>query len=295
MTRSRSLWPLLTIPPILASAAILAIGAVSHRTWLMHLAAVTLTFVVAMMGRYLPRWAGQSSSATAILALTVAGVAAPLLHDSIGPTRWIALGPLNLYTAPLLLPAFLAACSSCARQQGHRATLAVVASLGVSMLLAMQPDASQVLALLAGMAVVLVQRGVPAQKSVVTLLSMIAITAWAFSRPDPLEPVPYVEGVFALALGHSLLAGLAVMGSALLLVAGLCLFSFRGPAWLSAIAAYYTVLFACSVAGLTPAPLIGYGAGPLLGFGLLVAVSGWMESAMSPRGAIKPAPGRAPA
>ncbi|MFL5555974.1 MAG: hypothetical protein ACJ78D_09285 [Gemmatimonadaceae bacterium] len=39
------------------------------------------------------------------------------------------------------------------------------------------------------------------------------------------------------------------------------------------VAVYYAVLYACSVAGLTPAPLIGYGAGPLLGFGLMVAAA----------------------
>ena len=53
-----------------------------------------------------------------------------------------------------------------------------------------------------------------------------------------------------------------------------------GQPWLSAVAAYHAVLFACSIAGLTPAPLIGYGAGPLLGFGLMVAVAGWA----APRG-----------
>jgi hypothetical protein len=94
--------------------------------------------------------------------------------------------------------------------------------------------------------------------------------------------VPYVEGVFALAFGHSLLAGLAVSASAIALVLGLIRGSLRGAFWLSAVAAYYAVLFACSMAGLTPAPLIGYGAGPFLGFGLLVAVSRWVEAEMQP-------------
>jgi hypothetical protein len=100
-------------------------------------------------------------------------------------------------------------------------------------------------------------------------------TAWAFSRPDPLQAIPHVEGVFLLALQHSLFASVTVIGSAFVLVAGLCVYSKHGPAWLCSVASYYAVLYACSVAGLTPAPLIGYGAGPLLGYGFLVAMSWW--------------------
>jgi hypothetical protein len=105
---------------------------------------------------------------------------------------------------------------------------------------------------------------------------------WAFSRPDPLEPVPHVEGVFALAFSHSPFVGIAVLASAVALVAGLCVISIRGHYWLYAVAAYYAVLFTCSVSGLTPAPLIGYGAGPLLGFGLMVAISRWAETEVLP-------------
>jgi hypothetical protein len=180
--------------------------------------------------------------------------------------------------ASLLLPSFLAACSVYARKRGNYDMIAFAAALGVSILLAAQPDASQVLALLVGSTVGFVRYRSDTFRSVITVAAIALVTAWTFSRPDALEPVPYVEGVFALALGHSLFAGLAVIASAITLVTGLYIYSLRGPSWLSAVAAYYAVLFACSVAGLTPAPLIGYGAGPLVGFGLMVAMSRWVEA-----------------
>jgi hypothetical protein len=71
---------------------------------------------------------------------------------------------------------------------------------------------------------------------------------------------------------------------------GLHMSSSGGRPWLSAVAAYYAVLFACSVAGLTPAPLIGYGAGPLLGFGLMVAVTSWNDAKMRSNNSFKPNP-----
>lgn len=97
-------------------------------------------------------------------------------------------------------------------------------------------------------------------------------TVWAFLRPDPLEPVAHVEGVFALAFAHSLPAGLAVAAAAPAFLAGLVFLARRGPPWLLAVVVYYAALYACSLGGLTPAPLIGYGAGPMLGYGLLIAV-----------------------
>jgi hypothetical protein len=113
-------------------------------------------------------------------------------------------------------------------------------------------------------------------------------TALAFSKPDPLQPVAHVEGVFALALGHSLFAGALVIASAVALVVGLYVNSSGGRTWLSVVAVYYAVLFACSIAGLTPAPLIGYGAGPLLGFGLMVAAASGLHAKVLPDSSSKP-------
>ena len=281
---------LIAVPPVAASFAVLAFGAVGRNIWLTHLLAICLACALSAAGNHLIRLPRAPSPAVAIILLTLAGVAVPLLRDSAGPHRWASLGLLNLYVAPLLLPSFLAACSVYARKRGNGDMIAFAAALGVSILLAAQPDASQVLALLVGSTVGFVRYRSDTLKSAITGVAMALVTAWTFSRPDPLEPVPYVEGVFALALGHSLYAGLAVITSAITLVTGLHLCSFRGPSWLSAVAAYYTVLFACSVAGMTPAPLIGYGAGPLLGFGLMVAVSRWVEAEVLPNNSFRPKP-----
>lgn len=282
MLPSRSQWLLTAVPPVAAGFAVLVFGAVGRGTWLIHLLAIGLACVLAVAGRHLARPARGPLPAAALMLLTLAGVAAPLLREAPGPHRWVWLGPLSLYTAPLLLPSFLAACSVYARKRGSDDMVAFAATLGVGILLAAQPDASQVLALLAGSAVGLARYRSDRFRSVITLGALALVTAWTFSRPDPLHPVSYVEGVFALALDHSLFAGLAVVASAITLVTGLYLCSLRGPSWLSAVAAYYAALFGCSVAGLTPAPLIGCSAGPLLGFGLMVAVSRWIEPEVLP-------------
>ncbi|MEO5823991.1 MAG: hypothetical protein ABIT71_26085 [Vicinamibacteraceae bacterium] len=270
--RGASTLALAAVPPLVASGLVLTIAAVDSRLWLIQLSAIALAALLASLGHQVLRLSRGATAAPAIVLLTLAGVAAPLVRAGPGPHRWAAIGPLSLYLAPVLLPSFFAGFARCAARCGRMNSIAFAAAVGVALLLATQPDASQVLALLAGMAIVCVRYRLDPLRSGVTLAAIGLIAAWAFSRPDPLEPVPYVEGVFALTLAHSLAAGLAAVAGAVALIVGLALWSSPAARWLSAVAAYYAVLFACSVAGLTPAPLIGYGAGPVLGFGLMVAV-----------------------
>lgn len=261
--------------PLAAGLAVLSFADVGKSIWRMQLLLIGIAFLLVVAGHCLDRWMHGFTPAHAIALLTLMGIAAPLLAQSSVPHRWVQLGPLNLYIAPLLLPSFFAACSVYVQKQGMISAIAFIALTSVSILLAIQPDASQVLALLAGSATLFMRYRTDLLRSTITLIIIALVTVWAFTRPDPLELVPYVEEVFALALRHSLLAGLAVILSAFIFIVCLYTYSRRGAAWLAAVAAYYAMLFVCSVAGLTPAPLIGYGAGPLLGFGFMAAVSPW--------------------
>lgn len=267
-TRTRLL--VVAAPAVAASLVVLALSGVGRDVWLAHLLALCLSVALARLR--LP------ISAPGMVALSLAAVAATLLQGSPGPHRWIGAGPFTLYVAPLVMPSFLVACSALGPGQNRHSTLAHVATVAVAAVLALQPDAPQTLALLAGSAVAFLRSRSRMREPVVTLGIVAVAAIWAWSSPDPLAPVPHVEGVFALALDRSPWAGAAVAASAIGLVAGLWARSVEGPFWLAAVAAYYAVLFSCSVLGLTPAPLIGFGAGPLVGFGLMVAVSQTCEA-----------------
>jgi cell division protein FtsW (lipid II flippase) len=282
MIQTRSSLLLSAVLPIAASIAVLAFADVSPGVWTMHLVLLCVALLLVAAGRLLDGWMRRGVSAMLVVALTLIGIAIPLLDESTGPTRWIAFGPLNLYMAPVLLPSFLAASARLVRGRGTGELIALTASVCASVLLAFQPDASQVLALLVASTVLMPRYRASLPKTVPTMIILALVTAWALTRPDPPEPIPHVEGVFALALDRSLFAGVAVILSAVAFIACLCFVSKRGPAWLAAVAAYYSMLYVCSVAGLTPAPVIGFGAGPLLGFGLLVAVSQWIDMRPEP-------------
>jgi cell division protein FtsW (lipid II flippase) len=257
---------LIAVPTLAASVVVLAIAQVGPAVWTQQAVAVVLAAAVAVAGR---RWVrrGATFPTWAVIGLALAGLAATLLWGETPPRRWLAVGPLRLYMAPVVLPVLLLAHGVEARGGRERATAANAALVIAGVLLAMQPDASQVVALLvavvAGATVSLpVRRAGLAMGALLTLL-----TAWAFTRPDPLQPIPHVEGVFALALAHSVAAGAAVVAAAATFILSLWARADRG------LAAYYAALFACSMAGLTPAALIGYGAGPWLGYGLMAGLA----------------------
>jgi hypothetical protein len=268
--------------------AVLTFGAVGRSTWIIQVLAICLACALALVGAQLSRRTNARSPAGPIIVFTLLGIAVPLLSEEPGPKRWAPLGPINLYMAPALLPSFLVACSVWIARGGRSQHFAFTAIVGASVLLAAQPDASQALALLAASAVAVGRSPSRSRVSIVALAFAALATAWAFSQPDPLQPVAHVEGVFALALGHSVFAGAAVIASAAALVIGLHVNSSGGRTWLSVVAVYYAVLFACSVAGLTPAPLIGYGAGPLLGFGLMVATASGLDAKVLANSSSKP-------
>ena len=278
MHLSHSRLLLIAVPAVAASMAVLTFGTVARSTWIIQVLAICLACALALVGVQLSRRTNSRSLAGLIIVFTLLGIAFPLLADAPGPERWVSLGPINLYMAPALFPSFLVACSVWIAQGGRSQHFAFIAIVGASVLLAAQPDASQALALLAASAVAVARSPSRSPVSIVALAFAALATGWAFSQPDPLQPLPHVEGVFALALGHSLFAGALVIASAAALVLGLHVNSSGGRTWLSVVAVYYAVLFACSVAGLTPAPLIGYGAGPLLGFGLMVAAASWLDA-----------------
>lgn len=290
MHLSHSRLLLIAAPAVAASMAILTFGAVGSSTWIIQVLAICLACALAFGGAKLGRRTNARSPAGLIIVLTPLGIALPLLVDAPGPQRWISLGPINLYIAPALLPSFLVACSVCIARGGRSQYFALTAIVVASVLVAAQPDASQALALLAASAVAVARSPSRSPVSIVALAVAAMATAWAFSQPDPLQPIAHVEGVFALALANSLFAGALVIASAAVLVVGLHVSSSGGRTWLSVVAVYYAVLFARSVAGLTPAPLIGYGAGPLLGFGLMVAAASGLDAKVLTNSSSKPPP-----
>lgn len=184
-----------------------------------------------------------------------------------GVHRWIDVGPLHVNAAAALLPA---AAVGLAAVSGRRWSW--VAAAAMLCLLVLQPDASQATAFGAAMLVVLASLRAPAAVRASGAAAVVLAVAAAWLRPDPLAPVPEVEGIIGLAWTWSPLAAAAAVA----LLATTALWPLRmaasDPARLRvaslALAACCIVSALAPAFGAFPVPLVGMGMSPVLGFWL---------------------------
>ncbi len=252
-----------------------AAHAVPAGVWARNLAAWAAGLLVAAS---VARTAGSAGARTAFLLAAPVGLIVTLLGPGLsGVHRWAQLGPVRMNLAEILLPA--AAVAFAALSPGRLWTW--LAAAAVAALLVAQPDASQATAfggaLIAALVLSPLGRG-PRWGGVAAAVIAVAL-AWL--RPDPLAPVPEVEGIFGLAWTLSPLAALlaaAALGAAALAPA---LAARHGEAIArraSLVLVVYFLLSAITPAlGAFPVPLVGMGVSPILGFwlgaGLLAALA----------------------
>lgn len=185
----------------------------------------------------------------ALFATAIAGTAVD------GVSRWASLGPVKLHVGYLVLP-LLAALTP--RLPSGRAVALLVLALLATLI---QPDRATSIALAATLAALAYLRGDRA--TFVGLIVAIAGCSAALTSPDTLAPVRFVEHVQQDAWAVQPLAGLALTLASL---APLLVLPAAPP-----LAAFMVTAGAMAFAGPYPSILIGYGAAPILGFGLALA------------------------
>ena len=200
--------------------------------------------------------------------LSLAGVAlmATLASPGLsGVHRWVALGPIRLNSAELMLPVAVVACA----QLRAGALLRLLAPVVGAVILALQPDVSQAVALAGASVFLLLASGGSKIAKAAAAAGVAAAVVVAALRPDPLAPVPEVEGIVGLAHAASpLLAILAVaaLAGAVLAPAMLARSSAPGARDASLALTVYLVFTALApLVGAYPVPLVGMGVSPILG------------------------------
>jgi cell division protein FtsW (lipid II flippase) len=208
-----------------------------------------------------------------LTAAALAGLIAPLfLTASDGPQRWLELGGFRLYVAALVLPMVVWILTHATRFQPRNALWVLPSSVLIGATLALQPDAAQATAFsMACLVLVFVAPVQPVGKlTTAALLATCATVAWL--QPDPLQPISYVEGVLTLALSVSPLALILALCALITPIAVMTLRAKAAPAFY-AVVVYYLTIGICACFGLTPMPLLGFGAAPIFGYFLLIYIS----------------------
>lgn len=251
---------LLSLAAVAVGCAVAAAHGVPAGSWARNLAAWGVGAVAAWVA------AARMSRLSGFLLIAPLALAVTLLNPGQeGVHRWIDVGPVHVNAAAALLPAAVVALAALADTRWS--WLAAAGMLG---LLVLQPDASQAAALGAGMVVVLASLRAPALVRAGGAAATVLAVAAACIRPDPLAPVPEVEGIIALAWTWAPVA--AAVAVALLAATALSPLRLAGrrrpftPAL--ALAACYGVQALAPAFGAFPVPLLGIGMSPILGFWL---------------------------
>lgn len=209
---------------------------------------------------------------TVALWLAPLGLVATFLNPGQdGVHRWADLGPVHMNMAMLLLPAAIV---SAAARPGAIATWVALA-VSMAVLLA-QPDASQATALAAAaaaIALLTLRRAWPIA-AIILVAGLCAAVAW--TRPDPLLPVPEVEGILGLALARSpalgVLTTLAIVVVAVSPVVSPHRAAPPAPAAACALSVCFLTWLATTAIGAFPVPFAGMGMSPIIGGWLAVGL-----------------------
>jgi cell division protein FtsW (lipid II flippase) len=265
MAKSRILLLAAFLCPLLAGLVFMALAGAPTAYLITNAAAA---FFVATTYWRAPQIKLQSSLlvVTIIVPVFLVGTfAGPAVEDV---HRWIALGPIKLHAAMLVLPLFA---TQMYRQDKRIIAVAVTV---LAIVVALQPDCASASALfLASFCWYCFVQG---RWQLATLFISGAALVSTMLTADTLPPVRFVEDVIGeAALFHSGIAALLV-ATILVAIAGPPYVVWRSrigqkapfTAWSACLAGY----FLASLVGPYPVPLLGYGVSSILGFGLALAL-----------------------
>lgn len=242
--------------PSLGGLAYLLVFEAPTRLLAVNAAALGLALVWIVLGRLPTRPKVRLGIAAALaLALVLPVLTGP---DLGGVTRWYPAGPVMLQSGPLLLPLITVLAAGNARL-GPIALALATGALGV------QPDAASLLALaFASGTLAAMARSVP----FALVAAAAAILAFVTIDVGGLEPQLYTEGVLVHVAERSVPGAIAL---GLLFAMPLWYLAFAAPGQRGesrALAALLIGFGTMAILAPFPFPLIGYGASPILGFGL---------------------------
>lgn len=258
------------LPALLIGIVAMRQLGVGTRAWAINVAATAVGLLIwAIVRRLLPP---ERPATRAIL--TAASLLAILLpfaaKGMMGVHRWIPVAGLRLHAGAIVAPLILL-CVAIAALRTFGGALAIAAA-GV-MILALQPDAAQATSLAAACAVVLMLAPAPQSSKWLSVAVLSAVAAVSFLRYDPLPPVPHVEEIFGVVSSRG--AGWAAMATIALLLLPLPFFAtwYRHRRVMALAAGVYIAMTILAPAwGTFPVPVMGFGASPILGYFIALAV-----------------------
>ena len=186
-----------------------------------------------------------------------------------GVHRWVSVGPVQLHAGFVALPVLIIVAGVLGQSRSSRARWIADAGLVIAAAtLAFQPDASQAIAFAAAVLIVVLQRSAASWIDWIAVAACVGSSLLAVSRPDPLEPVPHVEGIVHLAASSGLTWLVASIVALMLLPIPFVLnwVKHRDHHEGMGLTAYFVTVCIAALVAPFPVPVLGFGLSPVLGY-----------------------------
>ncbi len=208
-------------------------------------------------------WRPGPNGAAVLIGVCLALLFATLGDAGPGVHRWIALGPVVLQPASIVLPLVVWALAATRTNWWAGALTGAFA-----LVLAIQPDAASATALLLALIALAVVRGRVAAPDVTALLMALAAVVWSWTRVDALPAVAHVERIVPEAFAANPVVGIAAGLMLILLPVPFAIRAAKGGehAVATGLAGLWIGLVAGNLFGNYPAPVVGYGASLVVGW-----------------------------
>lgn len=195
-----------------------------------------------------------------------------------GVHRWVPLGPMRINVSAVVAPWLLWVLATMGGQ-----VRGVVLTAAVSLVHVLQPDAGQATAFgCAAAASFCVSPDTHRNLRAAGIVVALGGVAIAWHRVDPLMPVDHVERIVHLAFALGPLVSIATGFVLALLVAPFAWLAFRGSHTGAVFAVYVVTLLGVTEIGNFPVPVLGAGAGPVLGWYGLFGLVDWQTRPRTP-------------
>lgn len=276
---------LAVIPAFLGSLFLMYQGGASQAQMLQQVGVFVVAGVLCAVVSRKPVVLKESVRNRLLAGAVLALLATLLLMPGEGPHRWIGVGGFRLYIASVVLPGTLLLLAQTVHSGTARPGWSLAILIATAAALAAQPDASQATAFALACLAFLLRAPLSLLARAGGIIALVAATVVVWMRPDPLQPVPYVEGVLDLALVAGPLALAVALLFLALPIAGLLHLSriSSDRFGIIAVAVYYVSVMFFAYRQLTPMPVLGFGVGPILGYlGMAALVGGGKNMTTSP-------------
>lgn len=263
---------LVPVPAILIGSLAMYINDVSIMIWSQNI----FGFIIAVLLSYQISRKPKIIKSVIIIPVCIVLLLLTFLDLGVeGVQRWVAIGPIRFYISSIVLPMLIIGLWRILRTKNWWITASI--SIGISLILALQPDASQTTAFIIPMAIILFSHGSKnhIRYSFLGVLSLIVIYTWVYL--DALPPVDYVEDIVKMVAEMGSVWFVLGITSLLILPLPFILFPPRNSKLLSiCLGIYFAIVLISTLFGNFPVPLMGYGISPILGY--LIAMA-WLIDA----------------